>query len=148
MHRYQKSKIDCLEVCYVSATSAGLSRLLFLFLRWPLRALMQQTRQAVLTFKQSILLRCLCLDAIMTFNIATFAIITFNIVKFSIMLLIFNIMALRMMTFNIMTFSLCRSIPHYAVSLYWLLLSSVSLCSVSPLKKTNVLILCKKIHLL
>jgi hypothetical protein len=29
------------------------------FLRWPLTVLMKQTRQAVRTFKQSILLRCL-----------------------------------------------------------------------------------------
>jgi hypothetical protein len=48
-----------LEVCYVPATSAGLSRLLFLFLRWPLTVLMKQARQAVCAFKQSILLRCL-----------------------------------------------------------------------------------------
>ncbi len=41
------------------ASIAGLSRLLFLFLWWPLMILMKQTRQAVRAFKQSILLRCL-----------------------------------------------------------------------------------------
>ncbi len=41
------------------ATSAGLSRLLFLFLRWPLTIQMKQTRQAVPAFKQSILFICL-----------------------------------------------------------------------------------------
>ncbi len=46
-----------LKVCYVPTTSAGLSRLLFLW--WPLTVLMKQTRQAVRTFKQSILLRFL-----------------------------------------------------------------------------------------
>ncbi len=45
-----------LKVCYVPATSAGLSRLLFL-LR-PLKVLMKQTRPAVHAVKQSILLRC------------------------------------------------------------------------------------------
>jgi hypothetical protein len=50
-----------LKVCYVPATSASLSRLLFL--RWPLTVLMKQTRQAVHAFKQSILLKCLCLHA-------------------------------------------------------------------------------------
>jgi hypothetical protein len=44
----------------VPATSAGLSRLLFL--QWPLTVLMKQTRQAVYTLKQSILLRCLWLE--------------------------------------------------------------------------------------
>jgi hypothetical protein len=44
-------------VCYVPAISTGLSSLLFL--RCPLTVLMKQTRQAVCTFKQSILLRCL-----------------------------------------------------------------------------------------
>jgi len=48
-----------LKVCYVLATSASLPRLLFL-LR-PLAVLMKQTRQAVCTVKQSILLRCLWL---------------------------------------------------------------------------------------
>jgi hypothetical protein len=51
-----------LMVCYVPATNAGLSRLLFLFLQWPFIVLMKQTRQAVHTFKQSILLRCLWLS--------------------------------------------------------------------------------------
>jgi hypothetical protein len=46
-----------LKVCYVPATSASLSRLLFL--RWPFTVQMKQTRQAVPAFKQSILLRCL-----------------------------------------------------------------------------------------
>ncbi len=46
-----------LKVCYVPATSGSLSRLLFIFLRWLLTVLMKQTRQAVCTFKQSILLR-------------------------------------------------------------------------------------------
>jgi hypothetical protein len=46
-----------LKVCYMPATSAGLSRLLFL--RWPLTVLMKQTRQVVCTLKQSLLLRCL-----------------------------------------------------------------------------------------
>ncbi len=41
------------------ATSAGLSRLLFLFLLWPLRVLIEQTRQALCAFTQSILLRCI-----------------------------------------------------------------------------------------
>ncbi len=53
----KKSPFRLLKVCYVPATSAGLSRLLFM--RWPLTVLMKQTRQAVNTFKQSILLRCL-----------------------------------------------------------------------------------------
>jgi hypothetical protein len=35
-----------LKVCYVPAISAGLSRLLFLFLWWPLTVLMKQTRKA------------------------------------------------------------------------------------------------------
>jgi hypothetical protein len=48
------------KVCYVPATIAGLLRLLFLFLRWPLTVLMRQTRQAVRAFMQPILLRCLC----------------------------------------------------------------------------------------
>ncbi len=52
-----------LKVCYVPGTSAILSRLLFLFLRWPLTVLMKQTRQAVRAFKQSVLLRCLCVYA-------------------------------------------------------------------------------------
>jgi hypothetical protein len=38
-----------LKVCYVLATSVCLSRLLFLFLRWPLTVLMNLTRQAVHT---------------------------------------------------------------------------------------------------
>ncbi len=49
-------QIRLLTVCYVPATSASLSRLLFLFLRWLLTVQMKQTRQAVHTFKQSI--RC------------------------------------------------------------------------------------------
>jgi hypothetical protein len=54
-----ESQNRLLKVCYVPATSAGLSRLLFLsFLQWPLTVLMKQIRQAVRTFKQSILLRC------------------------------------------------------------------------------------------
>jgi hypothetical protein len=48
-----------LKVCYVPATSAGLSRLLFIFLRWSLTVLMKQTRQAVCAFNRSILPRCL-----------------------------------------------------------------------------------------
>jgi len=49
-----------LKVCYVPATSAGLSRLFFFsFLWWPLTVLMKQARQAVCAFKQSILVRCL-----------------------------------------------------------------------------------------
>ncbi len=48
-----------LKVCYVPATSSGLSRLFFLFLRWPLTVLMKQTRQAVRAFKQSTILRCI-----------------------------------------------------------------------------------------
>ncbi len=51
-----------LKVCYVPATSTGLWRLLFLL--WPLTVLMKQTRQAVCTIKQSILLRCLWTDHI------------------------------------------------------------------------------------
>jgi hypothetical protein len=43
------------KFCYVTATSAHLQRLLFLL--WPLTVLMKQTRQAVCTVKQSILLR-------------------------------------------------------------------------------------------
>jgi hypothetical protein len=46
----------------VPATSAGLSRRLFLFLGWPLTVLMKKTRQAICTFKQSILLRCIWLS--------------------------------------------------------------------------------------
>ncbi len=55
----QISKVQnrLLKVCYVPATSAGLSRLLFL--QWPLTVIMKQTRQAVCALKQSILLRCL-----------------------------------------------------------------------------------------
>jgi hypothetical protein len=34
----------------------------FHFLQWPLTVLMKQTKQAVLTFKQSILLRCLWVE--------------------------------------------------------------------------------------
>ncbi len=48
-----------LKVCYVTASSAGLPRLLFLM--WPLTVLMKQTKQAVHAIKQSMLLRCLCL---------------------------------------------------------------------------------------
>ncbi len=48
-----------LKVCYVTPTRAHLPRLLFL-LR-PLTVLIKQTRQAVCTIKQSILLRCLCI---------------------------------------------------------------------------------------
>jgi hypothetical protein len=51
-HKYQKSKNRLLKVCNVPATSAGLSRLLFL--QWPLTVLMKQTRQAVHAFTQSI----------------------------------------------------------------------------------------------
>ncbi len=58
-HRYWKSQNRLLKVCYVPSTSASLSRLLFLFLRWPLTVLLKQIRQAVHAFKQSILLRCL-----------------------------------------------------------------------------------------
>ena len=39
LHRYQKSQNRLLKVCYVPATSAGLSRLLFLW--WPLTVLMK-----------------------------------------------------------------------------------------------------------
>ncbi len=56
-----------LKVCDVSSTSTGLQRLLFL-LR-PLTVLMKQTRQAVHTIKQSILLRCLWFKS--TFNMLT-----------------------------------------------------------------------------
>ncbi len=38
------------------AASTSLSRLLFLFLQWPLAVVMKQTRQVVHAFKQSILL--------------------------------------------------------------------------------------------
>ncbi len=57
-HRYWKSKIDCLRfvMCPLLARSFKTS---FTFLWWPLTVLMKQTRQAVRTFKQSILLRCL-----------------------------------------------------------------------------------------
>jgi hypothetical protein len=48
--------------CYVPATSAAYSRLLFfLFLLRPLTVLMKQTRQAVRAVKPSIFLRCLWL---------------------------------------------------------------------------------------
>ncbi len=53
----QSLKNRLLKVCYVSATSTGLQRLLFLL--QPLMILMKQTRQAVYTIKQSVLLRCL-----------------------------------------------------------------------------------------
>jgi hypothetical protein len=46
-----------LKVCYVPATSTRLPRLLFLLL--PLTVLIKQTRQAIHTIRQSILLRCL-----------------------------------------------------------------------------------------
>jgi hypothetical protein len=49
-----------LKVCYVSATSADLNRLLFFSLR-PLTVLIKQKRQAVHAKKQSIVLRCLWL---------------------------------------------------------------------------------------
>ena len=51
-----------LKVCYVPANSAGLNRLLFFLLR-PFTVLMKQTRQAVLAINQSILLRCLWIQA-------------------------------------------------------------------------------------
>ncbi len=46
-----------LKVCNVPATRAGLLKASFF--QWPLTVLMNQTRQAVCAFKQSILLRCL-----------------------------------------------------------------------------------------
>ncbi len=49
--------IDCLKVCYVPVTSAGLPWLLFLMR--PLTVLMKQTRQVGRAIKQSIFLRCL-----------------------------------------------------------------------------------------
>jgi hypothetical protein len=54
-----------LKVCYVPATSTKFSKLLFYGGGggggggWPLTVPMEQTRQAVRAFKQSILLRCL-----------------------------------------------------------------------------------------
>ncbi len=56
IHRYRKSKIDCLRfvMCSLLARSFKAS-----FLWWPLTVLMKQKRQAVHAFKQSILLRCL-----------------------------------------------------------------------------------------
>ncbi len=59
--KISKVQNSFLKVCYVPATSTSLSRLLFLLLRWSLTVLMKQTRQAVCTFKQSILLKCLCI---------------------------------------------------------------------------------------
>ncbi len=63
-HRYLKN-IDCLsfEVCQTpSATSSKAFAFSFsFFLLRPLTVLMKQTRQAVRTIRQSILLRCLCL---------------------------------------------------------------------------------------
>jgi len=53
-----KDKNRLLKVCYVPATSASLSRL---FLLWALTVLIKQTKQAVRTIKQSILLKCLWL---------------------------------------------------------------------------------------
>ncbi len=45
-----------LKVCYVPTTSASSKASFFM---WPLTVLMKQTRQAVHTIKQTILLRCL-----------------------------------------------------------------------------------------
>jgi hypothetical protein len=56
-HRYWKTKNRLLKFCYVPATSAACSRLLFfLFLLWLFTVLMKQTRQAVRTIKQPIFL--------------------------------------------------------------------------------------------
>ncbi len=65
--RYRKKKNRLLKVCYVPATSARLSRLLFSFFVWLLTVLKKQTRQAGHAIKQSILLRCLWTDQITVF---------------------------------------------------------------------------------
>ncbi len=58
-HRYRKAKIDCLRFVYVPATSAAHNRLLFFFfLLRPFTVLMKKTR----AIKQSIFLRCLCVE--------------------------------------------------------------------------------------
>jgi hypothetical protein len=60
-HRYRKAKIDCLSFVYVPATSATHNRLLFFFfLLRPFTVLMKKTR----AIKQSIFLRCLCVEVI------------------------------------------------------------------------------------
>ncbi len=70
-----------LKVCYVPATRAGLPKL---FLLQPLTVLMKQTRQAVCTIKQSILLSCLWYEH--HSNISNSAFIkrcVINVVKFN-----------------------------------------------------------------
>jgi hypothetical protein len=53
----KRQKIDCLR--FVMCPLLALARIPSLFLMWPLTVLTKQTRQAVRTIKQSILLRCL-----------------------------------------------------------------------------------------
>jgi hypothetical protein len=60
-HRYHKSIDRLLKFCYVPATNATSSKAFSLCLLRSLTVLMKQTRQAVCTIKQSILLRCLWL---------------------------------------------------------------------------------------
>jgi hypothetical protein len=59
-----KRKDRLLKVCYVPATSTTFLAFFLFFLLWPSTVLINQTRQAVCTIKQSILLRCLCFPPI------------------------------------------------------------------------------------
>jgi len=55
-HRYRKSLIRLLKVCYVPTTSAVLIAFFSFFLMQPSTVLMKQTRQPVRAIKQSIYL--------------------------------------------------------------------------------------------
>ncbi len=59
-HRYRKTKIDCLRFVMCPLLAPIFQGFFFLFLMRPLTVLMIQTRQAICTIHQSILLRCLC----------------------------------------------------------------------------------------
>ncbi len=57
IERRRKNRL--LKVCYVPTHSATFLAFFSFFVLWPLTVLMRQTRQAVCTIKQSILLRCI-----------------------------------------------------------------------------------------
>ncbi len=59
VHRYRKTKIDCLRFVMCPLLVPGFQGFFFPFLMQTLTVLMKQTRQAVCAIKQSITLRCL-----------------------------------------------------------------------------------------
>jgi hypothetical protein len=86
------------------------------FLLWLLTVLMKQTRQAVRTVKQSVLLRCLCMLLIGTFQYDPFVkeafdeeIVLFSIVVFDVNNKKFQIIVLRIKENNSLALSQPRA---------------------------------------